>query len=387
MRILLLTHSYWPDVSPPQRRWSAFTRVFAESGHDVDVVAPKVLDEHITTWQSRPEPPLGVSIHRYPSFRKPYTMWGKLVKHLMDAIRSVPTALATPKPQVVIATVPSLPTLAVGYTISLLRRVPFVVDLRDAWPDLLQDSQVLRFSWLEPIVSRVLTFMIHRSNLVVTVSEGLALKLESEGARRSVSISNGVDADHYGLDIVSMPRGNKLRVLYLGNLGRSQGLELAVRAVAKIKDKVELRIVGQGTERQNLESLALQLGVDVDFRNPVYGPRVADNYAWADTCLVSLRADWESFEHTIPSKLYELLLLDRHITGLVRGEAAEIIRSSGAGQVVDQDEKHLVNHFHLLHADRDLLKTGHTGSNWVRQHASLTKLGRRYLTELGQLTQ
>ena len=40
MRITLLTHSYWPEHSPPQRRWTSMIKEFSRSGWDVDVVAP-----------------------------------------------------------------------------------------------------------------------------------------------------------------------------------------------------------------------------------------------------------------------------------------------------------------------------------------------------------
>lgn len=385
MRILLLTHSFWPDISPPQKRWHAFTREFARAGHETDVVAPQVFDENLIRNSRRAAPSEGVTVYRYPSIRKQGTVAGKLVKHLIDALRSIPTALRTPRPQVIIATVPAIPTLAVGYFVSKVRRVPLVVDLRDAWPDLLQDSQVLRFFWLEPLVSRILTYMIHRSDLVVTVTVGLAQKLLSDGARRAITISNGVEMERFGIDLSPPQHGEVLHVLYLGNLGRSQGLDLVIRAAAETKKVVRLRFVGQGTEKKRLQELADKLDVEVDFRTPVYGPRVLENYAWADTCLVTLRSDWDSFEHTIPSKLYELLLLNRHITALVKGEAAQIIQASGSGHIVEQSEQALAEHFLKLHSEPRLLATGRAGSEWVRLHAALPALGKQYLQQIKSL--
>ncbi|MEU3330835.1 glycosyltransferase family 4 protein [Glutamicibacter creatinolyticus] len=387
MRVLLLTHSFWPDASPPQRRWGAFTRVFAAAGHEVDVITPQVCDVDHVKCASGQAPPDGVRVHRYRSIHKPHTMAGKLVKHVLDAISSVPRALRTPKPDVVIATVPAIPTLVVGFLVSRLRRVPFVLDLRDAWPDLLKDSQVLRGLWLEPVVSRVLKYMIDRSDLVVTVTQGFARRLASSGTRKTATVSNGVEVEKYETDLRPVPRGDKLRVLYLGNLGRSQGLDLVIRAAGMMKHDVELRIVGQGTEKTRMEWLAAQLGVQVEFRDPVYGPRVLEHYVWADTCLVTLRADWNSFEHTIPSKLYELLLLNRHITGLVKGEAAQMIAGSGAGHIVEQSQEALSRHFRALHSERSLLEIGQAGSEWVRQYASLSALGERYLQEISKLTE
>ncbi|MGP9490382.1 glycosyltransferase [Glutamicibacter sp. AOP5-A2-7] len=164
----------------------------------------------------------------------------------------------------------------------------------------------------------------------------------------------------------------------MGNLGKSQGLDLVLRSVQPIAEMVELRIVGRGTEKSRLVQLAADLGVEVDFRQSVYGEHVLGNYAWADTCVVSLRPDWPSFEHTVPSKLYELLYFDRHITGLVRGEAAEILLSSGSGAVVSQDKTALTSYFRRLANDRTLLVTDSGGSEWIRNNASLRSSAKEF---------
>ncbi|GAB3621498.1 hypothetical protein GCM10027417_27600 [Glutamicibacter endophyticus] len=162
---------------------------------------------------------------------------------------------------------------------------------------------------------------------------------------------------------------------------------MVIRAISEMSDIVELRIVGQGTEESALKSLASDLGVPVDFRPSVYGRSVLDNYEWADTCLVSLRPDWKSFDHTIPSKLYELMYLNQHITGLVKGEAADIISTAEAGSVVPQNQKALSAYFWQLYLDRSLMQTSGSGRKWVEDHASLRSLGDRYLAELLKLVE
>ncbi|WP_404290835.1 glycosyltransferase family 4 protein [Glutamicibacter arilaitensis] len=377
LKIMLLTHSFSPEISPPQRRWSIIADELASQGHQVNVVTPAPQG---TTNDNRPDllsNPL-VTIRHYPSKRRSRTMVGKVLKHSVDALRSFPVSMSGPRPDVIIATVPALPTLVIGYLSSRLRRVPFVVDLRDAWPDLLRESQVLRWGWLEPLVSRCLAFLVRRSDLLVTVTNGLATKMRLKGAVNVVTVPNGVEIDRPEMKVPLVPRGDKLRVLYLGNLGRSQGLDLLVKAMKELQDKVTLRIVGHGTEKVALTDLAVQLGVDVDFREPVYGTQVLENYAWSDTCIVALRPDWPSFDHTVPSKLYELLYLDQHVTGLVRGEAAGIINASGAGVVVPQSVDNLVSHLNALIENPEMLRTNGGGSRWVRENASLRESGRKY---------
>ena len=381
MKIMLLTHSFSPEISPPQRRWSIIADELANLGHEVTVVTPR---PHGRSVGQAPDPKFnaGITIRRYPSLRRPRTMAGKIAKHGIDALVSFPSALSGPRPDVVIATVPALPTLVIGYLVSRVRRSPFVVDLRDAWPDLLRESKVLRWAWVEPVVSRMLAVLVNRSDLLVTVTKGLATRMRLNGARNVATVSNGVELDRPEMTLPVVSRGDKLRVLYLGNLGRSQGLDTLIRTMQTVESQVELRIVGHGTEKSNLMELADQLGVRVDFRDSVYGQKVLESYAWADTCVVSLRPDWPSFDHTVPSKLYELLYLDRHVTGMVRGEAADILIASQSGEVVVQSVDALVAHLVELLDHPEKLRTGTKGSQWVRKNASLRDSGKVYASLL-----
>lgn len=377
MKIMLLTHSFSPEISPPQRRWSVIADELAKLGNEITVVTPQPRGHSIHGATSSIDNQR-VHVRRYKSLCKSKTMVGKVLKHGVDAVLSLPAALKGTSPDVVVATVPALPTLVVGYTISKIRGVPFVVDLRDAWPDLLRESQVLKWRWLEPMVSHVLAYLVKRSDLLVTVTLGLAVKMRLNGVKNVATIANGVETERPEVSIDNEPRTDALRVLYLGNIGRSQGLETLIQAAKILGNKVSVRIVGNGTEKRRLAELADELEVNVDFREPVYGDLVLTNYAWADTCVVSLRPDWPSFEHTVPSKLYELLYLDRHITGMVRGEAAGIITAAESGEVVGQSVPALVEYLKKLAADPDKLKTNNHGSQWVKKNASLRDAARAY---------
>lgn len=377
MKIMLLTHSFSPEISPPQRRWSVIADELAKLGNEITVVTPQPRGNSVQGATSSMDNQR-INVRRYQSLHKSKTMVGKVLKHGVDAVLSLPAALKATRPDVVIATVPALPTLIVGYAVSKIRRVPFVVDLRDAWPDLLRESQVLKWRWLEPMVSHALAYLVKRSDLLVTVTRGLAVKMRLNGVKNVATIANGVETERPEVSIDNEPRTGAIRVLYLGNIGRSQGLETLIQAASILGNKVSVRIVGNGTEKRRLAELADELEANVDFRDPVYGDLVLENYAWADTCVVSLRPDWPSFEHTVPSKLYELLYLDRHITGMVRGEAAGIITAAESGEVVGQSIPALVEYLTNLAADPDKLKTNNHGSRWVKKNASLRDAAQTY---------
>ncbi|GAA3322965.1 hypothetical protein GCM10017711_08880 [Paeniglutamicibacter sulfureus] len=168
-------------------------------------------------------------------------------------------------------------------------------------------------------------------------------------------------------------------MLYLGNLGESQGLESVILASTRVSESVQVRIVGTGTAEERLRRYAESVDAKIEFQVPVRGDAVRDHYLWADTCVVSLRSDWASFNHTVPSKIYELLALGQHITGIVTGEAAQIITDAASGDIVDHDPEHIADLWRRLSMDRQNLQVGETGRDWVFEKASLEKLGEKYV--------
>jgi len=207
--------------------------------------------------------------------------------------------------------------------------------------------------------------------------------------RAPVVIRNGTDLERYARIPPRRDDHRELRALYMGNLGRSQGLDHVVRVAARLRDAgvdVRVRLVGHGAERARLEALNRRLGSPVDIRGQVPAGEVAEHYAWADTTIVSLRP-WAPFEWTVPSKLYELLASGRHVTGILGGEAAEILAECGAGHVVPPgDEDDLAALWALLAASPAELDRGERGGGreWVERHADYDALAERYLALLAE---
>lgn len=394
MRIMLLTHSYWPESTPPQRRWTAFTAVFREHGWNVDVVAPRA--PRITAGRSgkwrtslarwNASGPAGETIRSIPFLGGNASRSGRLLGHCLAAAMSVPRAMVAPRPDLVIVTVPSLPHLVAGWVVAKLHRRPLVVEMRDAWPDLAHDSKVAN-PRVTALLDAVMTFIQRRANLVVTVTGGFRKQLKARGVDHVVTVHNGISAGRLPAVAHRLAHDGPLRVLYMGNHGESQGLEAVVRAVALAGDSVSARFVGTGTVKPRLVELADRLGASIDFRTVVHGQNLAQHYQWADTCVVSLRGDWPSFAWTVPSKTYELLATGRHITAILRGEAARIIETTGSGHVVEWDAATIADLWRQLGERRELLEVGASGREWVLEHADMRELAVRYMGYLTELVQ
>lgn len=391
MRVMLLTHSYWPEHSPPQRRWSSLTREFKKAGWDVDVVAPvahypngrrglpRREAGHAFTSQTGPH---GERIKRVPYLRHlGKSPVARLIDQLYSAVLSVPAGMLTRKPDVIVATAPSLPTLATGYVLSRVRRVPLVVEMRDAWPDLARDARLVRGS-VKSLVERVVEFVQRRADLVITVTEGFAETLRNRGLRNVATVSNGLDLR--AVPFLEPPALDKdeLHALYLGNHGKSQHLEIVIRASALMGDGFRLTLVGSGSNRPHLVRLARDLDAPVTFYPSVHGAAVMDKYRESDTCIVSLRDDWKSFETTVPSKTYEVLAVGRHVTAIVRGEAERIILEANGGDVVNASPHAVAQLWRSLAQNRERLMAGRSGRDWVQQHADYAQLAPAYMHQI-----
>lgn len=349
----------------------------------------------------------GEPVHRVAW--RPYQgdVGSRLADQLVAASDSVAVALrrfsaARARPDVVVATVPSVPSLGAGVAVSRALGVPLVTELRDAWPDLLGAAHEwdaagrglarrpgpLRGLGLSGAAWAV-TALERQSALVVTTTQGLADLLSSRGIRRTALVRNafhGLPAAPTEHNARGAGSGSRpLRVLYAGTVGRAQGLSTAVEAVARAARcgvPVHLRIVGAGAESGLVARLAERTGATVSVQGPVSRAALGAHYAWADTALACLRP-WPGLHVTVPSKVYELMALGLHVTASLDGEAAEVVTQAHAGHVAPAgDAAALAGLWGRLWRSPALLQVGDDGRAWVHQHADPDRLAEDYLRAL-----
>src|SRR5699024_5319959 len=261
-----------------------------------------------------------------------------------------------------------------GRIIAWTKRVPYIVEMRDAWPDLIFESET-GGKYFGTLVADIVTRLQRSSDQLIAVTKGFAETLEQRNMPPVEVIFNSRETDDIPLIESRTRTPGELHVLYLGNHGESQQLELVIEAAALAKQdnpNIIVRFVGDGTQKPALQQLNTVAGNPVEMLDPSFGKETLEHYTWADTCVVSLRSDWASFEHTVPSKTYELLSYGKHITGVVNGEAAQILQEAGEHDIVPHDAKALSELWLRLSADPNSTPTQHDGRAWVAEHASDT---------------
>ena len=407
MRVLVIAQYFPPRRSTFSSRWAWLATFLAERGHTIEVVAflstARQLGNLQHAFESDPPPP-GVVFHPVLPVLRGQGLATRAVADVLAAMRGFRQAMAVKDVDVVVASAPSLVLAPLGWLVARAQGKPFVLDLRDAWPELMDDWR----EWNDdgqgprplhpvkkamfPVAKYVVAGLIHtlrlKADAVVVTTERLALRLRSQGAKRVETVRNTSSKEWpYALRRVPLQQ-DELRVLYMGNVGRAQLLATAIRAAAHAKRSginLTFRIVGGGPQLDAAKKIARLEDAPVEFVDRVPTYEVLDHYRWADTVLVMLR-DWEAMKDTVPSKLYEALLTGRHITASVAGEAADLVNHYSAGDVVPpEDVDALAALWAILATDRSCLHVPLGGRHWVRKHLTPEDLSHTFenvLTEV-----
>lgn len=413
MKVIVLSQYWHPENGVPQRRWSWLSKILVDLGHEVIAMAPpphygrEISFRHwITTTLSQKhsdlEPgPSGEKIVRTAYFPAGRSVTQRALNQATVALGAIWTIVRRPKwlrefsPDLFIATVPALPTAFVAYLAGKILKIPYHIDLRDAWPDLLEQSgdwnratgrRSIRerlltkgpFQVVSIITRKIVNLSLKHAESIIVTSELLETDLRSRKelylrgrAPSVVTIRNLFPPESRVFsekNVSSLRSAGQLNVLYAGTLGRAQNLLNVLDAFEIARDmgvNVQLRMVGAGASREALTERIKNHQLDVSIEGKKPASELLEDYMWADTALVHL-TDWEPLKRAVPSKTYELMAAGLHISGVLDGEAADLIRDLNAGHVVPPESPaELAELWRKLSNERRLLDVSSRGAEWV----------------------
>lgn len=357
MKLLILCPHFAPDVAPTGEVMTSIVGALADRGHELHVVtALPWYREH------RVEPGWGGRL-----WRTERTSWGRITRlHPFPTdktniparavafagftgLATVAGLLAGGRPDAVMVMSPPLPLGVAGWLAAASRRAPFVFNIQDVFPDVavelgaISDPRVIAAaSWLE-------RFLYRRADAVTVLSEDLrdnvAGKLGRSRPERVEVIPNFVDTER----IAPAERENGYRaeyglsdrtvVMYAGNVGLSQSLDLVIDAARRHRDRDDLVFVinGGGSALEDLRRDAAGLD-NLRFVPMQPRERLPEVLAAGDLHLVPLRTGLA--RSSVPSKLYSILAAGRPVLASVDAgtEVATTIERASAGIAVEPED-------------------------------------------------
>ena len=410
MRLLVLTPHLRPDSAPTGVVVSAIVDGLTGAGHDVHVVTslPWYREHRVEDrWRGRlvrrghHGTATVTRLHPFPTDK------GNLVARALGFIGLTGLAtvagLAARGPfDGVIAVSPPLTFGAAGWLLALRHRCPLVFNVQDVFPDVAVEvgaigspRAIAFFRWLERATYR-------RADAVTVLSDDLAANVsrkvdvaDGTGRRPVVRVvPNFVDtdsirpADRMTRYRVEHGLGDRTVVMYAGNLGHSQSLDLVVAAADRHRDRHDLVYVvnGGGVRADDLRAAAAQREnlVVVDYQP---ADRVPEVLASADLHLVPLRTGLG--ESSVPSKTYSILAAGRPLVASIdeESEVARVVVEAGAGLAVPPDDvEALVEAVEVLVADPERrIRMGEAGRRWAEAWRSPDQVAVTYAELVAEL--
>lgn len=214
----------------------------------------------------------GVRVYRaytYPALHRSF-VW-RILSFLSFMVMSFITAWRVGKVDIVMGTSPSLFQPLSAWMVAVLRRRPFLLEVRDLWPEFAIDMGVLRNPVIIFFARCLEMFLYGRATHLLVNSPAYRDYLIAKGvpAKKISFIANGVDPAAFdpGADGKAFRERHGLErkfvVVYAGALGLANDIKTVVDAGAFLDDlpDVQIVLVGDGKERSNLELQARSLGL------------------------------------------------------------------------------------------------------------------------------
>lgn len=396
MKLVVLTPHFAPDVAPTG---AVIDRIVAELvalGHEIQVITS-------LPWyrEHRIEPGYEGKL-----VRRERTVWGEVVRlhpfptddknNIMRravsfaGFSAVAAAVGTRGGAVdgVLAVSPPLTLGLDGWLISTARRASFVFNVQDVYPDVAIELGLLTNRAVIGASRRLERFCYRRADAITVLSNDLRSNLASKTSspEKIHVIPNFVDTER----IRPLERENDYRrefgltgkkvVMYAGNVGFSQSLDLMLDAAAALAEEdVVLVINGQGSKRDDLQKKARGLD-NIRFVDMQPAERLPEVLAAADIHVVPLKKGLAA--SSVPSKTYSILAAGRPLIASVDpgSEVALLAEGSGAGIPVAPDDPEAFTKAvrRLLEHPDEARAMGERGRSFVEGWASPSAVARAY---------
>jgi len=407
VKILYVSQYFPPEMGAPSARAVELARHWVKEGHRVTVLTG--FPNHPTgvvppEWRPRlrrlfyRETVHGIDVVRtwlipLPN-RKAHE---RMLNYSSFCVSAAMRGTTIDRPDVVIATSPQLLVGLSGWWIARLKRVPFIFEVRDLWPESLgavgvgKDGSILHRS-----LAAIATFLYKKSSHIVVVTPAFKEHLIREWlipADRISIVENGVETDLFAPGDPERALRRKLHlegkfvVCYVGTMGMAHGLDTLIDAASRLQTanpRVALMLVGEGADKERIKALAHSRGLtNICFIDQQPREHIPAYLRSSDVCLVLLKKT-DLFKTVIPTKMLEFMSCARPVILGVEGQARDILNRAHAGVAIEpENTAELVSAISRLASDdSECKRMGHSGRAYIVEHCSRAQTATAYIAVL-----
>lgn len=255
------------------------------------------------------------------------------------------------KPDIIICVSPPFLGMVAASIVSRIRSVPLYLHIQDLQPDAAIGLGMLRGAILAGCLYRLELFSYNSARIISAIGEAMVARICSKGVPPQKAF---IFPNWYTIDELQMAAahragmqklgtsGQQFTVLYSGNLGEKQGLDVLIRTAALCQDvdtSIKFVIAGDGVQRGNLERMARELYLrNVSFLGVQPFEKFVQMVMSADCSVILQRK--EVVDIVVPSKLMNILALGSPLIASVNraSETAKILSKLPIDVVVEPED-------------------------------------------------
>lgn len=362
MRILILYRHFWPDSPPYASMLRSIAGRLVQDGHEVTIWTqePSYKPSDLALTAPRREVLDGVTIERFgtlPGYKMigPMRMLDKLAFPLRLWAKAAWRCMRRERFELVwTATIPPVAQGMVGRWIAGIFGSKFLYHCQDLYPELGAHSGFWKSDGLlDRLLRRIERKNRAKADALVALSDDMAATVrELAKPQGELAVLNNFMLEDFSSEAANAPAlpsvrtdNERLQLIFAGNLGQFQGLDLlvdAMRLVEAKRDDVELIFMGEGKAAADLKSQAKGL-TSVRFEGHRSFEEAQVAIAAADVGIVSLEP--EIYRLAFPSKTLTYLGLGLPLFCVVEeaSELASMVQQNQLGWAAPRDPQKIAN--------------------------------------------
>lgn len=411
MNILLIHQYYLEENDSGGSRWNEITRMWAEKGHEITVLAGMM---HGNGNQKSPE-------YKGKYFKK--KQQGEIVvwrTHVSESYNSnfmgrlwgyfsfVFSALwagifkVEARYDMILVTSPPLFIGITAYLLSRIKRVPFVFEIRDLWPESAIDTGVVTNKFIIKLAYALEAFIYKKAktiNVLTPAFRKTLIEKKNVPPEKIIFIPNAADfnlSDHllknFDADAFRKEQNwnGRFVITYVGAHGIANHLEQVLATADLLRDtNVLFVLIGQGMQKNFLKEMATEMKLDnVSFLDPVAKTDVF-KYIFASDMGTSVLKNVETFKTVYSNKTFDYMACKRPILMAIDGISRELVEEAGAGIFVEPENPvDFAAKVRLYLADPDRIRSeGESGYLFAKQNFDREVLAEKYIASLQSFNQ
>ena len=406
MKILLLHQYFLEENDSGGSRWNEMAKMWTDAGNEITVLAGMIHangSEKIAEYKKKHfvrKQQGKVSVwrcHISESYNKSFA--GRLWGYFSFMFSSMWAGLfkVQGKHDVILVTSPPLFVGFSGYIISVFKRIPFVFEVRDLWPESAIDTGVLTNKFIIKTAFEFEKFIYKKAKLVNVLTPAFYNTLKNVKKvpeNKLIMIPNAADFSlseellrNFNREDFrkKMNLDGKFVITYVGAHGVANHLQQVLQAGKKLEDtNLLFLLIGQGMEKENLKKMAIDLDVkNVRFIDAVPKKEVF-KYILASEMGASVLKKVDAFKTVYSNKTFDYMSCKKPVLMAIDGVSRQLVEDAECGVYVEPEniEEYDRNIRGYLQDQERLKREGNNGYAYAKINFDRMVLAEKYLKEI-----